>query len=247
MKIRKKLNFVLFFIFIWIATPAFAGPPFLTDDPEPVEYRHWEAYLAGTVERTKIERTGTLPHIEINYGLVPDVQVHLIAPETFIHSQDGSSAYSYGDTEAGIKYRFIHETQFMPQVGTFPQVELPTGDSKEGLGNGKAQLFFPLWLQKSFGPWTTYGGGGYWYNPGPENKNWIFLGWELQRDISEKLTLGGEIFYQSADMNDVSDSNGFNIGGFFNLNQNNHILFSLGRDFRGQTHLRSYLAYQLTF
>ena len=22
-----------------------AGPPFLTDDPEPVDYQHWEAYL----------------------------------------------------------------------------------------------------------------------------------------------------------------------------------------------------------
>jgi hypothetical protein len=24
-----------------------AGPPFLTDDPEPVEYRHWEVYVAS--------------------------------------------------------------------------------------------------------------------------------------------------------------------------------------------------------
>ncbi len=24
-----------------------AGPPFLTDDPEPVEYKHWEFYIAG--------------------------------------------------------------------------------------------------------------------------------------------------------------------------------------------------------
>ena len=24
---------------------AWAGPPFVTDDPEPVEYRHWEIYL----------------------------------------------------------------------------------------------------------------------------------------------------------------------------------------------------------
>ena len=26
------------------ATPAWAGPPFLTDDPEPTETGHWEIY-----------------------------------------------------------------------------------------------------------------------------------------------------------------------------------------------------------
>ena len=26
---------------------AFAGPPYITDDPEPVEYQHWEVYFAS--------------------------------------------------------------------------------------------------------------------------------------------------------------------------------------------------------
>ena len=208
MKALKKIILILVFLLDSIPIPVFAGPPFLTDDPEPVEYRHWEVYLAATFERTRSERTGSFPQVEVNYGLLPDLQVHLIAPTAFIHPKGESSAYGYGDTEVGVKYRFIHETQYMPQVGTFPHVELPSGNSKEGLGNGKAQVFFPLWLQKSFGPWTTYGGGGYWYNPGPDNKNWTFIGWELQRDISEKLTLGAEIFYQSSDKTGVSDSNG---------------------------------------
>jgi hypothetical protein len=25
---------------------ALAGPPFVTDDPEPAKYRHWEVYIA---------------------------------------------------------------------------------------------------------------------------------------------------------------------------------------------------------
>jgi len=32
--------------FVLFSTPSSAGPPFQTDDPEPVEYRHWEVYLA---------------------------------------------------------------------------------------------------------------------------------------------------------------------------------------------------------
>ena len=27
------------------AVPALAGPPYITDDPEPVDYQHWEVYL----------------------------------------------------------------------------------------------------------------------------------------------------------------------------------------------------------
>jgi len=29
------------------ALVAVAGPPFVTDDPEPVDYRHWEFYIAS--------------------------------------------------------------------------------------------------------------------------------------------------------------------------------------------------------
>lgn len=35
----------------WLALAApgtaLAGPPYATDDPEPVEYRHWEIYIAS--------------------------------------------------------------------------------------------------------------------------------------------------------------------------------------------------------
>ena len=244
-----KIILAVLVLFLMSLFPDFAsaGPPFLTDDPEPVGYKHLEYYLAASVERVKSDRSGTLPQVEVNYGLWPDIQVHCVAPIVLNHPRDGASAYGYGDTELGVKYRFIHETGHVPQVGFFPRIEIPSGDSKEGLGNGKAQVFLPLWLQKSFGPWTTYGGAGYWINPGPDNKNWVFVGWELQRDLSRMLTLGAEVFYQTADSVDGADSVGFNIGAIVNLDKNNHILCSVGRDFRGETRFMSYLGYQWTF
>jgi len=80
MKILKRTILISLFLLIFASRPALAGPPFLTDDPEPVDYRHWEVYLAASHERTKFERTATLPQVEVNYGLVSDVQVHCIAP-----------------------------------------------------------------------------------------------------------------------------------------------------------------------
>ncbi len=35
-----------------LATTGFAGPPFLTDDPEPVPFKHWEFYVFSTVDAT---------------------------------------------------------------------------------------------------------------------------------------------------------------------------------------------------
>ena len=43
-------------------------------------------------------------------------------------------------------------------------LELPTGNESRGLGEGRLHAFLPVWIQKSFADWTTYGGGGYWFN-----------------------------------------------------------------------------------
>ena len=226
---------------------SFAGPPFFTDDPEPVDYKHTEFYTASTLISDKSGKSGTLPHFEFNYGIWPEFQAHLITPASFNQPKNEGWEYGYGDTEVGLKYRFIQETPSIPQVGTFPIIEIPTGDSRQGLGNGKSQFFLPLWLQKSWGPWTTYGGGGYWFNPGEDNKNWTFLGWELQRDLSKNLTLGTEIFYRTPDKIDGQSGLGLNTGVIYNINDHNHILFSAGTDVHGPRHATVYMAYQWTF
>ena len=69
----------------------------------------------------------------------------------------------------------------------------------KGLGAGHTRFFLPLWLAKAFGKWTTYGEGGYFLNPGENNKDYWFLGWESQRQLTARLMLGMEVFYQTAD------------------------------------------------
>ncbi len=54
----------------------------------------------------------------------------------------------------------------------------------------------PIWVQKSFGPWTTYGGVGETiFNRVPGYRNFPYAGWLVQRDIGKKWTLGAETFY----------------------------------------------------
>ena len=97
-----------------------AGPPWRTDDPEPVELGHWEVYLASQGDIHSSEFIATAPHIEVNYGAIQDVQLHVIAPFAYSKPTDGSGRYGYADMEVGAKYRFIQETDSRPQVGTFP-------------------------------------------------------------------------------------------------------------------------------
>ena len=238
-----------FFFLLGMGT-AWAGPPFVTDDPVPVEFRHWEVYLASQWEHDRDEGTsGTLPHAEVNYGIVPDMQLHAIVPMACSAPHDGPTQYGIGDMEFGIKYRFIHEddTRGTPQAGAFPLIDIPTGDSSRGLGEGRIKIFLPVWIQKTWGPWTTYGGGGYWYHPGKDNKNYWLAGWLLQRDLSEVITLGAEIFNSSPQARGESDETGFNAGGTINLSELQHILFSAGRDFKGPGTFSAYIAFQWTF
>jgi len=196
-----------------------AGPPFVTDDPEPSEYRHWEIVAASQNSKDRDGLSGTAPHFEINYGVWPNVQLHLIVPLSYISPNDDSFHYGFGDMELGVKYRFIQETNLVPQVGTFPLVDVPTGNSSRGLGSGHVKAFIPIWIQKSWGPWTTFGGGGYWINPGSDNKNYWFVGWAVQRDLSKTVTLGGELFYTTPKMKGDSSQTGFNVGGILNFTE----------------------------
>lgn len=226
---------------------AFAGPPFRTDDPEPVEYRHWEIYLVSQGSFGHDGTTITAPHLEINYGIYPNVQVHIITPFMYVKPKASSAHYGYSDTELGVKFRFIQETELHPQVGIFPIVLLPTGDKDRALGSGEVDGFLPVWLQKSWGDWKTYGGGGYWINPGSVNKDYWFWGWEIERTISEYFTVGTEVFHQTASEVGKESSTGFNIGTIININDLHHVLLSSGKNTSGPKNISFYLSYQLTF
>ncbi len=43
-----------------------AGPPFLTDDPEPVELHHWEVYAFTQATGTGGDVSGAQPGVEVN-------------------------------------------------------------------------------------------------------------------------------------------------------------------------------------
>ena len=70
-------------LFLFISIYLLAGPPYDTDDPQPVSFRGWEFYLSSHSNYLRSSAQGTLPHFEVNYGVVKNVQLHLLVPLAF--------------------------------------------------------------------------------------------------------------------------------------------------------------------
>jgi len=243
-KAMKRLTVIILFLFISIFLPA--GPPYDTDDPQPVGFRSWEFYLSSHSSYLRYSAQGTLPHFEVNYGVVKNVQLHLLVPLAFYDEYGGKMNYGIGDIEVGVKFRFIQESKYIPQIGIFPLCEIPAGNPNRELGNGTVQYFLPLWIQKSFSDkWLTYGGYGYWMNPAKSEENWSYVGWQAQYQLTEKVSIGAELYDIIPDHHSGNDAR-FNIGSVIDLNDQNHLLFSAGRSFNNDTSFQCYVGYLFT-
>ncbi|HUI28764.1 MAG TPA: hypothetical protein VLX91_01015 [Candidatus Acidoferrales bacterium] len=245
----KKIHLALLAAFLLSAGKIFAGPPFRTDDPVPVPYLHGELYLFSTGTLDARGTSGIGPAVEFNYGVFPNIQFHLVLPLSFNAPKGTAAQLGYGDTELGVKFRFVDQGEIIPDVATFPILELPTGSASRGLGNGKAQLYLPLWLQKDIGNWTIYGGAGYWINPGNGNRNWDFSGILVQYNFSDDFFLGAELFHQTPSSVYVSDNTGLHIGGGIPLVRNTQVLWSCdaGNGIAAYKHFSYYIGLYHTF
>jgi hypothetical protein len=239
---------------------ALAGPPFQTDDPEPVELGHYEFYMFAASDSTPVETDPTGPAFEFNWGALPNTQLHAVVSfggidpsnnPQFLPAGAGPSAYGLLDTELGVKYRFIPQSDTVPEVGVFPMIELPTGSYARGLGVGKTWYKLPLWIQKDFGPWTTYGGGGYQVVDQVGYRSFRYAGWLLQRDLSDKWTLGGEVWYHGPEglaTPQTHSATMFDIGGYYYFRKPAfQLLFSVGHTVVGQSETYAYLGLYWTW
>jgi hypothetical protein len=228
---------------------AVAGPPFQTDDPEPIEYQNYEFYTFGTVDGFHGETDSQGPAFEFNWGALPNTHLHIIVPAAGYVPEPGNPAFGLGDIELGIKYRFIQETKTIPQIGTFVMFEIPTGDAAKGLGVGRTWYKIPLWAQKSYGPWTTYGGGGEVIAHGNGYRNYSYGGWLLQRDLGKKFTLAGETFYHGLELAGARYSTLVDLGGYYKFHgdESYQLLFCYGHSASGQTETYAYLGLYWTW
>ncbi|MBV9829207.1 MAG: hypothetical protein JO001_26615 [Alphaproteobacteria bacterium] len=237
-----------------VLTPSLAqaGPPFRTDDPVPVETGHWEIYDFSAATHVTGDTAGALNGIDANYGAAENLQLHAALPMNLDKPDGGGVRAGIGDTELGFKYRFLTEDEagWRPQAAIYPAIDFPTGNAARGLGTGRTHLFLPLWLQKTFGDWSSFAGLAYDINPGPGNRDYGFAGWVVQRQITEDLSLGAELFHQTANAVGGKGQTGFNLGLTYDLSAHYHLLFSAGEGLQNRVTTNAfsyYAALQFTF
>ena len=217
---------------------ATAGPPYVTDDPDPTEYRHWEIYSGFQYENDGSgNSTASVPFAEFNYGAMPNVQVSISGQLNVVRSGSGDRD-EYGVAEFGIKTRFVQESGSSPQVSFYPSVQTPAAPGAH------AVPFLPIWLQKGFGPWTAFGGGGVYLDSSPGMRDSTFVGGALERSISPGTTVGAEIYHQSADTIGGTDTTAANLGIIAQVGNYHAILFSAGRSLHGDDTFAAYASYE---
>jgi hypothetical protein len=245
-----SLRTVAFAAALMLASPvaASAGPPFLTDDPVPVDLGHFETYVFSQWDNSPGTASNvTWPAVEFNWGFLPNLQFHVVAPFVNATAPGMPNAFGFGDTEIGVKFRFVQESAGRPQIGIFPMAEVAT--ATRGLGNGETWYRLPIWLQKSYddGKWTVDTGGGAAIDDAPGQRGYGFGGFLVQRSLGPGLTLGAEVFAQGATAIGATGTTFYNVGASINPSQQFNILISLGHSFAGQRHAIGYFGLYYTF
>jgi hypothetical protein len=236
----------------WADTSSTTRTQLSLPEAAPPPFQRYSITVGALYTHRQGETSGWLPNVEVNYAATENLQLHAMVPLAYDRLSGGSTNFGIGDFEIGARYRFIQpdDQGLRPAVSFYPLIDFPTGDEERNLGTGRTHVFLPLWVAKTFGAWTPYGGGGYWINPGPTNKDWWFFDGGLQYAVSDSLSVYGEIFHATSSKTTLPETTGFNIGGTYNLTASHHILVSVGRaiqNARETNQFTGYLAYMLTF
>jgi len=204
---------------------ALAGPPYVTDDAEPTDYGHFEVYAftSGTDTRDGLGASGG---IDFNYGGAPDLQLTMVLPLEYDSPVAGSSVAGLGNVELAAKYRFLHQDDFGWDVAVFPRIFLPSGSPL--VGDKHASLLLPIWAEKDFAGWSTFGGGGCALNNGGGSQDYCLMGWVLTRALTPALHVGAEIYHQTADTRGGRATTGIGVGATYDLSENYHLMGSFG-------------------
>ena len=118
------------------------------------------------------------------------------------------------------------------------------------MGDQHAAFLLPIWAEKDWDSWSTFGGGGCVYQSGEDLKDFCLAGWAVTHTIASRLQLGLELVYQSADTSQGRSSTAVGAGLRYDFSEHYHFLASAGPTLRNAaetTHYSWYTSLLLTF
>src|ERR1700731_4006145 len=238
-KVRMLEWTIIVMSMLGLVRPTMAGPPYVSDDPGPTPYQHFEIYAfsSGTAVRGDIAGASG---VDFNYGAAPDLQLTATLPAGFDHPATGGPSFGLGNVELAAKYRFLHQDSFGLDVALFPRVFLPS--PTKNIGNSTAALLLPVWVQKDWsGGWSAFGGGG--CIVGRSSQDFCLMGGVVNYQVLPKLQLGVELFHQTADSSGTPAMTSLGIGARYDIDANYHLLGYIRRGIENTDETNQYSWY----
>jgi hypothetical protein len=160
-----RIIFGLACLLLALVPAARAQQPFVTDDADVtdkgkfhLEFSNEFDLLQPAAFPGRRQNTAT---VELDYGLLKDVELDVQAPLIAIYNARGTSprtAFGLGDTRLSVKYNFLKERDGSrrPALAVSFGVELPTGDADTQIGSGVTDYILNGIVQKALTKRTTW-------------------------------------------------------------------------------------------
>lgn len=207
------------------------GPPLITDDPGTPGNGRWEINIASTLEALSSGARIETALLDINYGLGEQIQLKYEVPWVLQDETRATAGDGFGNSEVGLKYRFLDDPQHRLSMSVYPQIVFNSSTlSNEQDQPSVAELVLPVQLAWSTGLAVLNVEAGYGRITHEENEWFYGLagGWP----VSEHVELVAEVHgVTTGDFEE--DEMLINVGGVFQLRENVRLLFSAGRRIRG--------------
>lgn len=222
------------------ALRAEAGPPYITDDPEPTDNGHYEIYFFAAGVHNAAGASGE-SGVDFNYGALPDLQLTAVVPMAYAMPFGAATEIGAGNVELAAKYRFLHQSDWGWDVAVFPRFFTPSLSSR--VGEDHPAFLLPLWVEKDWGDWSTFGGGGCELDHGGQAQDFCLAGWALTRQVLPQLQLGAELVHQTAATKGGRASTGVGAGFRYDLNDTYHLMGSFGPGLQNAAQTSQYAWY----
>ena len=231
----KKVFWAFAAIILLNSHSAWAGSPFLTDDPG-FAPKGWEIKYEAIYENDVGKDVLTAPVVDINYTIVEHFKLNLTLAEktSFVDKEKPHSGIA--DTDFKFKWRFVDEKSdsWLPAMSTAPDITFPTADKKYGLGDELWRFRIPFQFGKTFGRFYTYTEIGHQFVFDKATSDQFLYGYAIQYQLTNKLNIGVEIngnvpYEDSRNYTQIG-----NIGLSYVFNDHWQIQASIGRTLRDE-------------
>lgn len=206
------------------------GPPLLTDDPGTPGNENFEINVGFSAERHPTQRIYNAPIVDINYGLGNRIQLKYETPLVIYGADSAATKSGWGNSLAGVKWRFFEDEKHEFYIATYPQLEFnnPTHSVERGIADRGPAFLLPMEIAKKIGPVNLNVEGGHWFSQ--DHAQWIG-GIALGHQATKRVELLGEVYRVSAARPERFTV--FDGGARVKLHNSVLLIFSAGRSFRG--------------